>query len=88
MPSERHIRRQIAWSDKLRQYGAIVELEKMVQIKKAKVIVDVCAKTEGKFFLIEIGNIDDSRKHSLMEFYASQNPNIEFVHEPYGENKI
>jgi hypothetical protein len=23
-----------------------------------------------------------------MEFYASQNPNIKFVHETYGENKI
>jgi len=60
----------------------------MVHIKRATVIVDVCAKTEGKLFLIEIRNIEDSRKHSLMEFYASQNPNIEFVHETYGENKI
>jgi len=88
MPSERHIRRQIAWSDELRQHGCDVKLEETVFIKNARVIVDVYAKAEGKTFLIEIGDIEDERKTALMQFHAQQNPNIEFIHEPYGSNMI
>ena len=45
-------------------------------------------KLMGKIFLIEIGDITDKRKNALMQIYAEQNPNIEFIHEGYGRNKI
>ena len=79
MPSERHIRRQIEWSDKLRQYGAIVELEKRIRIKRAKVVVDVYAEAEGKVFLIEIGNIDDEQKH-----HSNTGEGATFWHDDHG----
>ena len=87
MPSERHMSRQFEWKNALQRYGANVELEKTVRIKGARVIVDVFAKVEGKTFLIEIGDINDDRKHALLEFY-SEKPNIEFIHEDYTEDKI
>jgi len=88
MPSERHIRRQIEWSDKLKEFGCEVTLEESIEIEGARVVPDVLAKAEGKAFLIEIGDIGDERKNALMRLYAEQNPNIEFIHEPYGSDKI
>jgi len=88
MPSERHINRQIQWRDTLRKYGATVSLERTVHIRRARVVVDVYAEIEGKVFLIEIGDVDDDRKKALMQYYAQDKPNVEFVHEPYGYNEI
>jgi len=88
LPSERHIIRQIRWREALRKKGAHVSLEKTVHIRSAKVIVDVYAKIEDKTFLIEIGDIEDHRKHSLLQYYSEENPNIIFVHEPYGRDEI
>lgn len=88
MPSERHINRQVQWRTELQKYGCNVSLERTVRIKGARVVVDVYAEVEGKAFLIEIGNIDDERKTALMQYYAQEKPNIEFLHESYGENKI
>lgn len=88
MPSERHINRQIQWRDTLRKYGANVSLERTIRIKGARVVVDVYAEMEGKKFLVEIGEINDKRKTALMQYYADENPEIELIHETYGENKI
>lgn len=88
MPSERHLMRQVEWKNRLEKHGFTVFLEKPFDIKGAKVVVDVVALAEGKTFLIEVGNIEDERKHVLMEYYAQDNPNIEFVHEPYETNRI
>ena len=87
MPSETHMRRQFQWKNALQRYGANVNLEQSLHIRRAKVIVDVIAKVERKTFLIEIGKINDERKHALLEFHAEK-PNIEFIHEDYGDNKI
>ena len=87
LPREAHIERQVQWKDTLSKYGCSVSLERTVNIRGANVIVDVYAQVGGKIFLIEIGDIDDKRKIALMRFHAEQNPNIEFVHEEYGENK-
>lgn len=88
MPSERHINRQIQWRDALRKYGANASLERTIRIKGARIVVDVYAEIEGKTLLVEIGNINDERKTALMQYYADENSEIEFIHEPYGKNKI
>jgi len=88
LPREAHITRQIEWKNTLSKYGCSVSLERTVHIRGAQVIVDVYAEAEEKTFLIEIGDIDDKRKTALMRFYAEQNPNIEFVHEPYYSDKM
>ncbi len=88
MPSEEHIDRQVRWRTKLQKYGCEVNLERTVYIRGAKVVVDVYAEVEGKTFLIEIGDINDERKTALIQYYAEDNPKIEFIHEDYGENKI
>jgi len=88
LPREAHIERQVQWKNKLSKYGCRVNLEKTVYIRNAPVIVDVYAENEGKTYLIEIGDISDKRKIALMELYAKQNQNIEFIHEPYNTNKI
>jgi len=88
MPREAHIERQVHWKTTLQKYGCKVTLEKTVHIRNAPVIVDVFAEVEGKKYLIEMGDIADKRKNALMQFYAEQNFNIEFIHEGYGENKI
>jgi len=87
MPSERHIRRQIEWSEKLRKYGCKVSLEESIRVEGARVVPDVLAKAEGKTFIIEIGDIEDERKNALLSLYAKQDPNVEYVHEPYGSDK-
>ena len=63
-------------------------MENTIYINNAPVIIDVYAEVERKTFLIEIGDIADRRKVALLELYVNQNPNIEFIHECYGENKI
>lgn len=88
MPREAHIERQVKWKNRLQQYGCQVKLEKSVYINNTRVVVDIVARAEGKTFWIEIGDISDKRKIALMEIYAKQNPNIEFIHEPYNTNKI
>ena len=88
MPSERHINRQVEWRTELQKYGCKVSLERTVSIRGARVIVDVYVEVEGKTFLIEIGDISDERKTALMQYHAEDNPNIQFIHEDYGENKI
>ena len=88
MPREQHIERQVHWKNKLQEYGENVQLEKTVYIKDAPVIVDVYAEIEEKIFLIEIGDIVDKRKIALMQYYAELNPNIHFIHEDYGADKI
>ncbi len=87
LPREAHLERQVQLKNMLQKHGCHVKLEKTIDIENAKVIVDVYVKSEGKTFLIEIGNIDDNRKTALMKIYAQQNPNIEFIHEGYGEDK-
>ena len=88
MPREAHIERQVQWKNKLSEYGLKVNLEKTIYIQNAPVIVDVFAELEGKTFLIEIGDIEDKRKKALMELYAEQNRDIDFIHEPYNTDKI
>ena len=88
MPREAHIERQVHWKNTLQKYGCNVNLERTVYIRNAPIIVDVYAEAEGKIFLIEIGDISDKRKIALIQFYAEHDPNIEFIHEDYGENKI
>jgi hypothetical protein len=88
MPREAHIERQVQRKNTLQKYGCNVTLEKIVYIRNAPVIIDVFAEVDGKKFLIEIGDIADKRKNALMQFYAEENPNIEFIHEGYGINKI
>jgi hypothetical protein len=87
MPRQEHLIRQVEWKNTLEKYGCNVALEKIIQIKGARIITDVYAETEGKTFLIEIGGIEDERKTALMQYHADANPNIEFVHENYGEDK-
>ena len=65
-----------------------VVLEKTVRIRNAPVIVDVFAVLDGKKYLIEIGDIADKRKFALMEIYAEQNSNTEFIHEGMENTKF
>lgn len=87
MPREEHIMRQTEWKRHLERYGK-VELEKQLLIKGARVVIDVYAVIENKEFIIEIGNIDDRRKYALLQFYVESKPNVVFIHEPYGKNRI
>lgn len=88
LPSERHINRQVQWRTELQKYGCKVNLERTVHIRGAKVVVDVYAEVDDKIFLIEIGDIEDERKTALMQYFAREKPNVKFLHESYGENKI
>ncbi|HLE75126.1 MAG TPA: hypothetical protein VI864_03670 [Candidatus Bathyarchaeia archaeon] len=88
MPRQEHLMRQAEWKNTLEKYGCSVILEKTIRIKGAQIIADVYAETEGKTFLIEIGDIEDERKTALMQYHAEANSNIEFIHENYGENKM
>lgn len=87
MPREEHLVRQVEWKKKLEQYGK-VELEKQLSIRGAKIFADVYAQIEGKEFIIEVGDISDERKNALLELYAESKPNIIFIHEAYGQDKI
>jgi len=87
MPREEHLVRQVEWKKKLEQYSK-VELEKQLTIRGAKIFTDVYAQIEGKEFIIEIGDIGDDRKNALLQLYAESRPNVVFIHEAYGENKI
>lgn len=87
MPREEHIMRQVTWKKRLEQYGK-VELEKQLVIRGARIVADVYAQIEGKEFIIEIGDIGDNRKNALLQFYAESKPNVVFIREAYGENKI
>lgn len=88
MPREAHIERQVEWKQQLTKHGFRVTLEKTVRIRNAPVIVDVFAVLDGKKYLVEIGDIADKRKIALMQIYAEQNHNVEFIHEGYGQDKI
>ena len=72
----------------------IIEKEKEIGREQARNegkpenILDKIAEVEEKKYLIEIGDIADKRKNALMQFYAEQNSNIEFIHEGYGEKII
>jgi len=87
MPREEHLVRQVEWKKKLEQYGK-VELEKQLSIRGTKIFADVYAQIEGKEFIIEVGDIADGRKNALLQLYAESRPNVVFIHEAYGENKI
>jgi hypothetical protein len=88
MLREALIERQVQWKNTLQEYGCKVTLEKTVYIRNTPVIVDVFAEVDEKKFLIEIGNVVDKLKNALMQFYAEENSNIEFIHESYGRNEI
>jgi hypothetical protein len=87
LPSEEHIRRQIEWSERLQPFYD-VKLEEDMRIEGARVVVDVVAKYYDKTFLIEVGDINDDRKYALMKIYAENDPDVTFIHEPYGADKI
>lgn len=87
MPREEHLVRQVEWKKKLEQYGK-VELEKQLSIRGAKIFADVYGQIEEKEFIIEVGDIADGRKNALLQLYAESRPNVVFIHEAYGENKI
>jgi hypothetical protein len=87
MPREEHLVRQVEWKKKLEQYGK-VELEKQLSIRGAKIFADVYAQIEGREFIIEVGDIGDDRKNALLQLYAESKPNIVFIHESYGQDKI
>jgi len=87
MPREEHLIRQVEYKKALEKYG-YVHLEHSLEVEGKYIRADIYAEIEGKKYIIEIGDIDDEDKGIILGLYAKLHPEMVFIHEHYGENKL